>query len=68
MATEILTGGMNLAFARSGPRWKKMRKAANLALSATAAELYAHLQEREAQCFIYGLLTSQEDVDKHIRR
>ena len=30
MATEILTGGMNLAFAPWGNRWKRMRKAVQL--------------------------------------
>ncbi|KAJ3558603.1 hypothetical protein NM688_g820 [Phlebia brevispora] len=52
MAAEILTGGMNLAFARWGDRWKRMRKAANTALSAAAAARYTTLQEKEARCFL----------------
>ena len=68
MATEILTGGMNLAFAPSGPRWKRMRKVANLGLSVKASEEYTPLQEREAICFLRGLLASDGEIDSHIRR
>ena len=68
MATEILTGGMNLAFAPLGSRWKRMRKAANLALSAKAAADFTPLQEREAEHFLRGLLTCDGKIDAHIRR
>ena len=68
MATEILTGGMNLAFASSGSRWKRMRKAANIGLSAKASAEYTGLQEKEARCFLRGLLTCGGKIDSHIRR
>ncbi|KAF7789722.1 hypothetical protein EIP86_000668 [Pleurotus ostreatoroseus] len=68
MATEILTGGMNLAFARWGDRWKRMRRAANIGLSSRASAAYAALQEQEARHFLRGLLTCDGKVDPHIRR
>ena len=68
MATEILTGGMNLAFAPAGSRWRRMRKAANIGLSATAARDYTILQEKEARCFLRCLLACDRKIDRHIRR
>lgn len=68
MATEILTGGMNLAFARWGDRWKRMRKAANIGLSYRASAAYTTMQEKEARHFLHGLLTCGGKIDPHIRR
>ena len=59
---------MNLAFAPWGQRWKRMRKVANLGLSAKASAEYAALQENEARYFLRGLLTCEGKVDAHIRR
>ncbi|KAF9468306.1 cytochrome P450 [Collybia nuda] len=56
MATEILTGGMNLAFARYGDRWKRMRRVANSCLSSKAASEYTPLQEKEAISLLNNLL------------
>jgi cytochrome P450 len=68
MATEILTGGMNLAFARYGERWRRMRRAANDGLSLKAVESYMPLQEREATLLLHGLLHEKGKIDPQIRR
>ncbi|PSR85633.1 hypothetical protein PHLCEN_2v5362 [Hermanssonia centrifuga] len=68
MATEILTGGMNLAFARWGDRWKRMRKAANIGLSNAASQEYTPMQEKEAIHLLHGLMDGQSTVDAQIRR
>ncbi|KDR82192.1 hypothetical protein GALMADRAFT_276748 [Galerina marginata CBS 339.88] len=68
MATEILTGGMNLAFARYGDRWKRMRRAAHDGLSIKAAENYTPLQEKEAIHLLHGLLHEKGRIDPQLRR
>ncbi|KAK7683862.1 hypothetical protein QCA50_013240 [Cerrena zonata] len=68
MATEVLTGGMNLAFARWGDRWKRMRRAANGGLSVKAALSYTPLQEKEAIYFLDNLLNEKGQLDLQIRR
>ncbi|TDL15532.1 cytochrome P450 [Rickenella mellea] len=68
MATEILTGGMNLAFARYGDRWRRMRRAANNGLSLKAAQEYTPLQEKEAIYLLHGLLHEKGNIDPQLRR
>ncbi|KAJ7146022.1 cytochrome P450 [Mycena epipterygia] len=68
MASEILTGGMNLAFAPYSDRWKRMRQAANHGLSVRASEDYIQLQAAEATSLMYHLLDSKKDIDTQCRR
>lgn len=68
MAAEILTGGMNLAFVSPGSRWGRMRKAANMGLSAKVSVEYTPLQEREARHFLRGLIACNGKIDEQIRR
>lgn len=69
MAAEILTNGMNLAFARYGDRWKRMRRAANFGLSAKVVVDYAPILEREAINLARGLLHLQAGtIDLELRR
>lgn len=68
MATQILTGGMNLAFARYNDRWKRMRRVAHDGLSVKAAETYTLLQEKEAVYLLRGLLHEKGSIDPQLRR
>ncbi|KAJ7482249.1 cytochrome P450 [Mycena galericulata] len=68
MASEILTGGMNLAFAPYGDRWRRMRKAASHGLSVQASEDYTHLQSAEANTLLHNLINAEKSLDDQLRR
>ncbi|KAJ7163864.1 cytochrome P450, partial [Mycena crocata] len=68
MAAEILTGGMLVGFARYGPLWRRLRKAAHLGLHLRAAEAYYPIEEREAAILVQDLLRDPSQWDAHIRR
>ncbi|KIM35577.1 hypothetical protein M413DRAFT_347955, partial [Hebeloma cylindrosporum] len=68
MASEILTGGIFIAFSVYGDLWRKLRKAGHEGLNIRAAEKYQPLQEVEAAAMVIGLMKEPDHWDDHLRR
>ncbi|KAE9397733.1 cytochrome P450 [Gymnopus androsaceus JB14] len=68
MSSEILMGGMNMAFARYGDRWKRMKSAATQCLTFNIAQEYTPLQEIESLLLLRALIDAKGDVDGPVRR
>ncbi|OCH87844.1 cytochrome P450 [Obba rivulosa] len=67
VASEILTGGLVVAFIQYGG-WRRMRKAAHEGLNARVVWKYHSLQTREALLLTQGMLENAESWDDQLRR
>ncbi|KAI0300121.1 cytochrome P450 [Multifurca ochricompacta] len=68
VASEILTGGMEVSFLQYGVLWRRMRRAAHEGLHKSAAKVFNNIQMTEAVLLASGILDSPEQWEKHMRR
>ncbi|KAH9992003.1 cytochrome P450 [Russula compacta] len=68
VASEILTGGMEVSFIQYGMLWRRMRRAAHEGLHRSAAKTFNNVQMMEAILLASGILESPEQWEKHMRR
>lgn len=68
VASEILTGGLEVSFLQYGVLWRRMRRAAHEGLHKQAAKAFNHIQLMEAVLLADGILESPERWEKHMRR
>ncbi|KAF9557275.1 cytochrome P450 [Agrocybe pediades] len=68
MASEILTGGIFMVFARYGTVWRKMRRAGHEGFNFRAAEKYKPVQAREAAFGALRILDTPDAWDTHLKR
>jgi len=68
MASEILTGGMEVSFLQYGTLWRRMRKAAHEGLHKMASKAFNDIQMTEAVLLANGVLESPYRWEKHMRR
>ncbi|KAG7094942.1 hypothetical protein E1B28_005744 [Marasmius oreades] len=66
VAGKLITGGMVFAFESHNAFWKRMRRAAQEAL--TNVKRYCHIQEREAYILCHQMLQKPDYWDDHLRR
>ncbi|KAI0056026.1 cytochrome P450 [Artomyces pyxidatus] len=59
LASEIYTGGLELAFAPYGDVWRRMRRAAHEGLNSTAAKRFQPVQTKEAVILTIDLLVDE---------
>ncbi|KAG2111764.1 cytochrome P450 [Suillus cothurnatus] len=67
-AGEILSNGMSLTMARSGERFRRLRKAVHPHLQPKAAEAYQNMQRVNAMDFILDVLNDPTNHQKHAQR
>ncbi|KAG2093097.1 uncharacterized protein F5147DRAFT_423506 [Suillus discolor] len=67
-AGEILSNGMRLSLARSGNRFRCLRKAVHTHLQPKAAEIYQDMQREHAMDFILDMLNDPKSHQKHTHR
>jgi hypothetical protein len=67
-AGEILSNGMSLTMARSGERFRRLRKAVHPHLQPKAAEAYQTMQRVNAMDFILDVLNDPTNHQKHAQR
>ncbi|KAG2035975.1 cytochrome P450 [Suillus americanus] len=67
-AGEILSNGMSLTMARSGERFRRLRKAIHPHLQPKAAEAYHDMQCENAMGFILDVLNDPTNHQKHAQR
>ncbi|KAI0260782.1 cytochrome P450 [Gloeopeniophorella convolvens] len=68
VASEILTGGMEVSFLQYGMLWRRMRKAAHEGLHKSASKAFNRIQITEAILLTCGVLQSPGQWEKHMRR
>jgi cytochrome P450 len=67
-AGEMLSNGMGLTMARSGERFRRLRKAIHPHLQPKAAEAYQVMQRDNAMNFILDVLDDPTNHQKHAER
>ncbi|KAI0056133.1 cytochrome P450 [Artomyces pyxidatus] len=68
LASEIYTGGLELALAPYGDVWRRMRRAAHEGLNATSAKRFHPVQTKEAVVLVQDMLADGNQWDAHLRR
>ncbi|CAL1709871.1 unnamed protein product [Somion occarium] len=68
MASEILTGGIFIAFSKYGELWRKLRRAAHEGFNVRACEDYQPLQEKESARLVNHMLEEPDNWDDHLKR
>ncbi|KAJ3558856.1 hypothetical protein NM688_g680 [Phlebia brevispora] len=68
MASEILTGGLLIAFVSCGNLWRRLRRAAHDGLNARASVAYQPLQEKESAQLLVHMLKDPENWDVNLKR
>ncbi|KAI9457602.1 cytochrome P450 [Lactarius psammicola] len=68
VASEILTGGLEVSFLQYGVLWRRMRRAAHEGLHRQAAKAFNNIQMMEAVLLADGILGSPQQWEKHMRR
>ncbi|KAI9464785.1 cytochrome P450 [Russula earlei] len=68
VASEILTGGMEVSFLQYGLLWRRMRRAAHEGLHRSASRAFNSIQVTEAVLLAVGVLDNPERWEKHMRR
>ncbi|KAJ6573863.1 cytochrome P450 [Mycena vulgaris] len=68
MASEILTGGIFMVFAKYGEVWRKMRRASHEAFNLRASEKYQPDQCKEAALNVLDLLNEPELWVDHLKQ
>ncbi|KAG1752766.1 cytochrome P450 [Suillus occidentalis] len=67
-AGEMLSNGMRIVMARSGERFRRLRKAVHTHLQPKAAEAYKDMQRNNARKFVLDILDDPKDHQKHAAR
>ncbi|KAG2360674.1 cytochrome P450 [Suillus spraguei] len=67
-AGEMLSKGMRILMARSGDRFRRLRKAVHTHLQPKAAEVYKVMQRENATIFILDMLNDPKNHQKHAQR
>ncbi|KAG1819871.1 cytochrome P450 [Suillus subaureus] len=67
-AGEMLSNGMRITMARSGERFRRLRKAVHPHLQPKAAEAYKDMQRENAMDFILDVLNDPMNHQKHAQR
>lgn len=67
-AGEMLSNGMRIVMARSGERFRRLRKAVHTHLQPKAAEAYKDMQHDNARKFVLDILNNPKDHQKHAAR
>ncbi|KAG1728771.1 cytochrome P450 [Suillus lakei] len=67
-AGEMLSNGMRIVMARSGERFRRLRKAVHTHLQPKAAEEYKDMQHDNARKFILDILNDPKHHQKHAAR
>ncbi|KAG1862642.1 cytochrome P450 [Suillus subluteus] len=67
-ASEMLSNGMRITMARSGERFRRLRKAVHPHLQAKAAEAYKDMQRENAMDFVLDVLNDPTNHQKHAQR
>ncbi|KAF5372141.1 hypothetical protein D9758_005058 [Tetrapyrgos nigripes] len=65
---NIVTGGLNIVMAPIGERWRKMRRASELALGLKNTVNYYIMQRNEAVFLAHSLLSDRDNWRSHIER
>ncbi|KAJ7610296.1 cytochrome P450 [Mycena polygramma] len=68
MASEILTGGIFMVFARYGEIWRKMRRASHEAFNLRASEKYQPSQYKEAAMNLLDLIDDPKVWVNHLKQ
>ncbi|KAI0056025.1 cytochrome P450 [Artomyces pyxidatus] len=68
LASEIYTGGLEMALSPYGDVWRRMRRAVHEGLNATAAKRFQPIQTKEAVIVTLDLLADGNGWDTHFRR
>jgi cytochrome P450 len=67
-AGEMLSKGMRILMARSGDRFRRLRKAVHNHLQPKAAEAYQDMQRENAMVFIMDMLNDPKNHQQHAQR
>ncbi|KAG2121266.1 cytochrome P450 [Suillus clintonianus] len=67
-AGEMLSRGMRILMARSGDRFRRLRKAMHTHLQPKAVEAYQAMQRENAMSFILNMLDDPKNHQKHAQR
>ncbi|KAG1720323.1 cytochrome P450 [Suillus lakei] len=67
-ASEMLSKGMRILLARSGDRFRRLRKAVHTHLQQKATEGYQDMQRENAMIFILDMLNDPTNHQKHTQR
>ncbi|KAG1850810.1 cytochrome P450 [Suillus subalutaceus] len=67
-AGEMLSNGMRLVMARSGERFRRLRKAVHTYLQPKTAEAYKDMQHDNARKFVLDILNDPKNHQKHAAR
>ncbi|KAG2038135.1 cytochrome P450 [Suillus americanus] len=67
-AGEMLSNGMRILMARSGDRFRRLRKAVHTHLQPKVAEEYQHMQRENAIIFILDMLNDPKNHQEHAQR
>ncbi|KAI0056031.1 cytochrome P450 [Artomyces pyxidatus] len=68
LASEIYTGGLELALSPYGDVWRRMRRAAHEGLNATSVKRFNPIQMKEAVVLALDMLADGNEWDAHLRR
>ncbi|KAG2152829.1 cytochrome P450 [Suillus clintonianus] len=66
IAAEMTSGGLSIAFAPFGDRYRRMRRALHSHLSPTAAGAYEPLQKSHVKNLILGILDEPHNFQNHV--
>ncbi|KAG2138626.1 cytochrome P450 [Suillus bovinus] len=67
-AGEMLSNGMRILMARSGDRFRRLRKAVHTHLQPKMAEAYQDMQHENAMVFVMDMLNDPKNHQKHAQR
>lgn len=67
-AGEMLSKGMRILMARSGDRFRRLRKAVHIHLQPKVAEAYQDMQRENAMIFILDMLNDPKNHQQHAQR
>ncbi|KAI0076208.1 cytochrome P450 [Panus rudis PR-1116 ss-1] len=65
---DLITNGLHIALARSGPLWKQMRRAMSAFLTREACAGHIPIQVAESKQLLYDMLKSPENTYAHLGR
>ncbi|KAI0073799.1 cytochrome P450 [Panus rudis PR-1116 ss-1] len=65
---DLITNGLHVALARSGPVWKRMRRAISAFLTREACARHIPIQVAESKQLLYDMLKSPENTYAHLGR
>ncbi|KAG1858610.1 cytochrome P450 [Suillus tomentosus] len=65
---EMLSNGMRILMARSGDRFRRLRKAVHTHLQPKVAETYQDMQRENAMIFVLDMLNDPKNPQKHAQR